>query len=344
MRASLTKRVVTEAEIDALVRRAFGPDRVPVRVSELSGGTYNAVFAVGLDDGSDLVLKVAPRPDLVLLTHEVDLLRTEVEVYRLGGPAGVPVPAVVAADFDREVIGSDIAFLSTIEGVSLYSVRETLPAPVLASLRAEVAAATVPLHGITGSAYGYPLRGSRTWQATWRGAFGAMVDDLLADATRLGSDLPAPPERIGDLMRRHADVLDDVDRPALVHFDLWDGNVFASPDPSGGTRAWRLRGFIDGERAFYGDPVAELCSLALFRDIEPEILSGYAGAGGTAWRLDASGQRRLDLYTTYLYLIMAIEGATRGWDDPERRAFEAFLFGRLEEQLARLSGHAAGSE
>jgi hypothetical protein len=46
--------------------------------------------------------------------------------------------------------------------------------------------------------------------------------------------------------------------------------------------------------------------------------------------------RRLDLYTTYLYVIMAIEGATRGWDSPERREYEAWLCDRLGEVLAKL--------
>jgi aminoglycoside phosphotransferase (APT) family kinase protein len=328
VRESLTKRPVTDEEMTTLVRRAFGPEASARKVRELDGGTYNAVFAVDLDDGRRLVLKVAPPPHLTLLTHELDLLRTEVDVYRRAIGVGVPVPEVVAADFDRTVIETDYAFLSTIDGVSLYSLRDTLPAAEVLSVRRQAAAAVVGLHGVTGTAYGYPLRRGRTWQPTWRAAFGAMVDDILADATRLDSDLPARPERIGDLMRRHADVLDDVDRPALVHYDLWDGNVFIGQDAAG---AWRLRGFIDGERAFYGDPIAELCSLALFRAVEPEILDGYAEAGGTAWTLDASGQRRLDLYTTYLYLIMAIEGATRGWPGPDRA-----LLARLDNQLARL--------
>lgn len=102
------------------------------------------------------------------------------------------------------------------------------------------------------------------------------------------------------------------------------------------TGAWHLAGFIDGERAFYGDPVAELCSIALFRDIEPEILEGYAETASTPFDLTAGAKRRLDLYTTYLYLVMAIEGATRGWDSPERRQFEESLRGRLEAQLALL--------
>jgi aminoglycoside phosphotransferase (APT) family kinase protein len=326
MRDSITKRRVSEDELARLLLRAFGPDTAVTAWRELAGGTYNAAYAVTLGDGRELVLKVAPPPHLKLLTHEVDLMRTEVDFYQRAGTVGVPVPEVVYAGFERDLVGTDFVFLSLVPGADLHSLVDSLPAAEIAAVRGEVAGLTARLHTITGSRYGYPLRGSRSWQSSWRGAFGAMVDDLLADAERLSSakSLPAPPERIGALLRRHADVLDEVTRPALVHFDLWDGNVFIARGPDG----WRVTGFIDGERAFYGDPVAELVSLALLREPEPELLGGI--------ELGGSVLRRLDLYRTYLYVIMAIEGATRGWYDEERVRFETWLAERIDAQLALL--------
>lgn len=331
---SLTKRRVTENELGRLVRRGFGAQMQVARWHELTDGTYNAAYAVTLSDDREFVLKVAPPPGLKLLTHEVDLMRTEVDFYRRAAVAGVAVPDVAFADFDRDLIGADYVFLSRVAGVDLRAAKDGMSPAEVVGVRTEVAGLTARLHTITGPGYGYPLRGSRSWQPTWRAAFGAMVHDLVADAQRLGKALPAPPERIGALLRRHADVLDEVDRPALVHFDLWDGNVFIAQDP----KAWRVEGIIDGERAFFGDPLAEFVSLALFRDLAdaPEILAGYAAAGGTPYELTASVRRRLNLYTTYLYMIMAIEGATRGWHDAQRAEFEHWLSGLLDAQLAML--------
>jgi aminoglycoside phosphotransferase (APT) family kinase protein len=135
-------------------------------------------------------------------------------------------------------------------------------------------------------------------------------------------------------MRRHAGVLDEVDRPALVHFDLWDGNVFVTRDGA----AARVAGLIDGERAFFGDPVAEFISMSLFHELEevPELLAGYAEGSDAPITLTPGVRRRLNLYTTYLYVIMAIEGATRGWHDPARLEFEARLLDKLDHQLALL--------
>jgi aminoglycoside phosphotransferase (APT) family kinase protein len=327
---SLTKRRMSAEELAAVAARAFGPRAEAADFRELPDGNYNTAYLVTLAESDvDFVLKVAPDPRLRLLTHEVDLMRTEVDFYRRAGLAGVPVPDVVYADFTRTLLETDYVFLGRVPGAPLDTVKDTLTESELAGLRTELAAITARLHVVTGPAYGYPLRGSHSWQGTWRAAFGAMVDDILADARRLGSDLPASPDRIGGLLHRHDGVLDAVDRPALVHFDLWDGNAFVKQAPDG---RWRVTGLIDGERAFFGDPVAEFVSLALFRDLAdaPEILAGYR------IELTDDVRLRLTLYTAYLYLIMGVEGATRGWYSPEYAKFRQRVLELLDAQLARL--------
>jgi aminoglycoside phosphotransferase (APT) family kinase protein len=328
---SLTKRRTSTDELAAVTRQAFGDRRADAATfTELPDGSYNAAFLVTLTDSDvDLVLKVAPDPRLRLLSHEVDLMRTEVDFYHRAGQTGVPVPEVVFADFTRTVLETDYVFLSRVPGAPLQTVKETLSEQELAGVRSELAGITARLHAVTGPAYGYPLRGSRSWQPSWRAAFGAMVDDILADARRLGTDLPASPDHVGALMHRHDEALDAVDRPALVHFDLWDGNVFVEPAPAGG---WRVTGLIDGERAFFGDPVAELVSLALLRDIAdvPEVLAGYP------MQLTEDARLRLTLYTAYLYLIMGVEGVTRGFDSPEYAKYRQWVLDLLDTQLARL--------
>jgi aminoglycoside phosphotransferase (APT) family kinase protein len=108
-----------------------------------------------------------------------------------------------------------------------------------------------------------------------------------------------------------------VTTPVLVHFDLWDGNILVES----GSAGHRIGALIDAERAFWGDPLAEFVSLALFADIEQDsaFLRGYRAAGGTV-TFDFEARQRLSLYRAYLYLIMWVEAAPRQ-ASPQRRGW-----------------------
>jgi hypothetical protein len=78
------------------------------------------------------------------------------------------------------------------------------------------------LHAVTGSGFGYPTQPLAT---SWRAAFGGMLDTILAEAEQYRVALPLPADVIRQRAASHEKVLDEVTTPALVHFDLWDGNV-----------------------------------------------------------------------------------------------------------------------
>ncbi|GAA5191557.1 aminoglycoside phosphotransferase family protein [Rugosimonospora acidiphila] len=331
---SRTKVPVSDADLATMVRRGFGAHTAITECAELPDGCYNAAYRLRLDSGARLVLKVAPPPRFELLTHEVDLMRTEVHFYERAAAAGVPVPAVAYADLTRTAFERDYVFLELLTTTDLRQARGQMSTVDAAAVDHELGAAVARLHTVTGDAYGYPLRDSATWRPSWREAFGSMVDDILADATRLGTELPEPPDAIARRLERHADALDAVRRPALVHFDLWDGNVFARPTGHG----WRLSGLIDGERAMYADPYAEFVSLALFRDPQelPELLDGYASVTGEPVEFTEEVRTRLALYTCYLYLVMVTEGPTREYEPSFYEPMRKQSLDLLANQLAGL--------
>jgi fructosamine-3-kinase len=161
-----------------------------------------------------------------------------------------------------------------------------------------------------------------------------MANAVLGDALRNEVTLPQPPSEINDLLRANAAVLDDVSRPALVHFDLWSGNILV--DSVG--HSLRIGGLIDAERAFWGDPVADFVSLALFGDLtrDEPFLAGYCDAGGHV-TFNAATRLRLSLYRTYLYLIMLVESALRSRSTLDHRRTSVFVSGHLMRELATLT-------
>ncbi|MFI9173894.1 phosphotransferase family protein [Streptomyces lincolnensis] len=284
----------------------------------LTGGTYNTVEELLLTDGSRYVLKVAPDPSVPGMRHEKRLLVAEAEFYRAAAEAGVPAPRTLALGEEPAVAH---LLMTACPGEPWDgSVTDAERAP----LRTELGRQTARLHRITGPGFGYPSGALGPLAPDWRAAFGVMIDAVLDDVRDYRARLPRPVEAVARTLRAGFPVLDEVTAPRLVHFDLWDGNILLDR-PAG--EEPRIGGLIDGERMFWGDPLADFVSLALLGDIEQDtaFLAGYREAGGRA-DFDASARLRLALYRAYLYLIMLTEGVPR--------AFEADRWRWLEETVA----------
>jgi aminoglycoside phosphotransferase (APT) family kinase protein len=329
-----TKLDLPARQVAEVISRALG--RPVGSVWELTEGSYAALWRARLDDGRDVVLKLAPPGTVDLLSYERDIIRTEALFYRLAAPTGVPLPALLHADLDGPI---QYLIMSAIDGVPWYGVDESLPAADRRRLRRDLGRHVAALHRITGTTmFGYPHQPALT-ATSWTGAFLSMVDGILADAVRFRADLPVPGARIAGAVRANAHVLDDVDVPTLVHFDLWPGNVLL--DRTGARPS--IAALIDHERAFWGDPVADFVSLDVFGagERDKDLLDGYREAGGRLERT-TSVRLRLALYRLYLYLIMLVEEGPRGFDAASIKERHALTVRALLAQMHILATSGAG--
>jgi len=275
----------------------------------LGGGTFNSVYLVRRPGEPGLVVKIPPPSGTPLMSYERGILTSEALYYELAGRlTGVTLPSVVAGDTDYLV-------MTECPGTPWSLLAASPNGQEMRDLRTELGRQVGLLHSITGAGFGYPSRALGPLRETWREAFLGMVDAVLADAETFMVPLPRPAGEIRDLFAAHAPVLDEVTTPVLVHFDLWDGNILVDSGASGP----RIGALIDAERAFWGDPLAEFVSLALFGDIETDMafLDGYRSAGG-AVTFGPATRLRLALYRSYLYLIMWVEVAPREYDEKRR--------------------------
>jgi aminoglycoside phosphotransferase (APT) family kinase protein len=316
----------------------------PADVAEcapLAGGTYNSLLRLALRDGRRWVVKRPPSAGPgSALRYEHDLLRGETEFYHAARHVpGVPLPHPVHTDVGGTPPAVSCLVMTELPGTPWHEADASLTAGERTRLRRDLGTAVARLHSVTGPEFGYPARPFGPPPADWRSAFTAMTDAVLDDAEHYGAELPLPAARIRDLLAEAGDVLTDVTRPALVHFDLWQGNLLL--DGEAGART--LSGVIDAERMFWGDPVAEFVSLALFDDIEHDdaFLTGYAAGGGEVTFTD-SVRLRLHLYRCYLYLIMLVEAVPRRYP-PEQLAWTRRHVGKhLTASLDAVASALAG--
>jgi len=292
---SATKQPLAREQVRALLREAVGEERDAV---ELSDGEFTVCYAT-----EDVVLKVWPEEGTPLLTHEEGLVHAEIDVCRRAPEAGFPAPGLVHVDTSRRLLDRDWIVMTRLPGVTVPHAGEDVDVDV----DRELGEAFARLHEVTGDAFGYTGR-SALQAATWRDALARMICAVLDDAARFDVSLPFARDDVTAALAAAAPALDEVTRPALVHFDAWSGNVLVADG--------RLSGVIDGERSFYGDPLAEWAMLVFGREPadRPGLVAGYGGL-----ELDEAARMRLDLYRFYLFAIVLVEEAPRRYD-PVRRA------------------------
>ncbi|WP_406463566.1 aminoglycoside phosphotransferase family protein [Streptomyces sp. NBC_01622] len=301
------------------------PDRL-AHLRPMGGGTYNTVEELTLTDGSSYVLKTAPTAPG--LAHERQLLVSEADFYGAAAKAGVAAPRVLVLD-------GDTLLMTLCPGEPWDDSLTDTEVPVL---RTELGRQLARLHEITGPGFGYPSGALGPLAPDWRTAFTTLYDAVLDDARRYRAWLPLPADDIARTVRSAYAALDEVAVPRAVHFDLWQGNILV--DRTSGTP--RIGGLIDGERMFWGDPLADFVSLALLGDIRKDdaFLAGYREAGGRA-EFDRPAGLRYALYRSYLYLIMLTEAVPREFGTEENRWRRERVGPELLAALGEIDGTAS---
>jgi fructosamine-3-kinase len=216
------------------------------RLERLGGESVSEVLLVRRPNGPPVVAKSGPA------------LAAEAAMLRALAAAGVPAPTVEAEH-------EGVLLLEHVENDGLFSARAW----------ADIGARIRRLHDRTGETYGWPVdyaigtvsfdnRETGDWPLFWA------EQRLVATASLLDRPWRARVER---LAARLHDLLPAAPPPALLHGDLWTGNILV--------RDGRMAGLVD-PACYHGDAEVDLAMLDLFGAPPEEFWLAY-GALAPGW-------------------------------------------------------------
>ncbi|MDT0346935.1 phosphotransferase family protein [Streptomyces litchfieldiae] len=328
MTESITKNRQSPRTLRAMIERAYGAEQAPDGddfAEEITHGWFNVAYRIRLRDGQRVVLKIAPPAHVAVLTRERDMMRNELAAMALVREhTQVPIPRVDHADLSRELVDADYFFMEYVDAdnFGIATSEGRLPAEVVTAGGRQLGALNRELNSIVGPHFG-PLRGPGS--ATWRAAFGQLVEDTLVDGERVSVDIGRSYDEIRATVAAHASVLDDVTEPRFVEVDLWTKNSMI--------RDGQIVAILDHERAIYGDPIMEAGFTGIDLPVfgEPtDFIRGY-GRG----ELSESERVRRRLYSLYLAVIMIVETKYRGHRDTATYDFGREQLDLLMAQFGR---------
>lgn len=198
-----------------------------LRQQRVSGGDLSEVVGIVLADGREAIVKSGPAP------------RVEAGMLERIAATGAPAPAVLGVNESVLVL-------------------ERLPSDGRADLAwRDLGGVLRTLHAGRSGAYGWDTDYAfgkvailNAWQDDWPSFWAERR--LASQVTYLGTDLS---RRILTLASDLPNRLPKRPRPALLHGDLWSGNLLVSGD--------RISGLID-PACYYGDPEVDFAMLNLF--------------------------------------------------------------------------------
>ncbi|MBN1874048.1 MAG: aminoglycoside phosphotransferase family protein [Anaerolineae bacterium] len=292
---SASKIKLSHALIQSLVTHHFGSAMRVQTAEELTEGYFSTAYRLDLTDGRSWVLKVSTPSHVRVLRYEYDIMAAEVAAMRLlRERTSLPVPEIYCYDTSRVLLDNEFFLMACLPGKPLHRVRGELSPDVQRQINQQIGGYLREINAIEGVAFGYGSENTPRF-ANWRDAFDAMLQTILQDGEDMQVELPLTYPAYHELARQHYAVLDEITTPRLVHWDLWDGNIFFDVDTQS------IMGIIDHERALWGDPLMEVN----FGGYDPT--SDFAVGYGTPVLNTPAQRTRRALYNLYLFLIMVIE-------------------------------------
>jgi fructosamine-3-kinase len=268
-----------DADLSRRIAQTLG--RTPTAARPLPGGCIGEVVKLDFADGGDpVVAKRAPAGGLEPEGYMLEVLNAR---------SDLPVPAVLYSD-------DTLLLMTFIDGHGALN----------AAAQRDAARHVARLHAVRGEAFGLerdtligPLHQPNPRTDSWLDFFRDHRLRYMADVALNRGSLDAKQrDRVEKFAGKLDRYLEEPAHPALLHGDMWGGNVLPRTDHGGD----RIAGFID-PAVYYGHPEIELAFATLFATFGQPFFERYAELA--PFEPDGFFEVRRDIYNLYPLLVHA---------------------------------------
>lgn len=320
--AYITKNIQSKETLVNLIQYAF-PERKLEDLRELTEGYFNIAYEVSFHDGATSILKIAPHPKVTVMAHEQNIMEAEVcSMQLVTQKTKVPLPKIEFYDPSCQLCSAPYFFMEKLEGSSLSSQRSSLAPQQVSDIICSVGSLTKEINQITNAYFGYPAQ-KKYQSESWHEVFSDMVKAVIIDAEQENIDLKISSQELLEELEKDKGLFLEVEIPCLVHWDIWDGNIFVQDG--------EVTGIIDWERCLWGDHLMEVG----FRSYgqSPDFLRGYG-----IEKLTEAEYRRVLWYDLYLLMIAAEEYVYRKYETTDSYEWATNLLCEKFSELKKISG------
>lgn len=266
-------------------------------ISPLGAGEYNAVFSAKAG-GREYAIKISPKSDTAVLTYEKNIMASEVYWYeKIREHTSITVPKIYHAGFDESIIPAKFIIMEKFAGqqpgkMEISDAEKDQKISEMAKMAAQI-------HKVKNDKFGYI---QNTLYDDWYHAIRSMAVSILNDCA-----VKRRKSKRGETLIKYVDKYKTVLEKAeccMVNFDLWPSNILCSRENEEVTYAW-----IDPERGFWGDRIADFVCLEVMTPLEDKTrsLSAYNSAADKPVVVTEEEKIRYAVALGYLGLIMEAE-------------------------------------
>lgn len=313
----ITKNKQTRENIIKMADAAFPQKGIP-KIRELTEGMCNAAYELIYEDGFATILKISSPIKTGFMTNEDNLMEAEVKAMRLAAQnTGIKVAEIYKYDTTKKLCNGDYFFMEKLEGASWISVIDNLGEEINSKLRIEVGQLQKQLSEVKNDKFGLLGDKKQQFSSLYEFVF-FLISNVLNDAEKREVVIGVSKTDILEKLTLDKEIFEKVKIPSLVHWDMWEGNIFVKDG--------QISGIIDWERAMWGEPFMDDRFRHHCRN--HDFIQGFG-----IDKFSEEELRRIYWYDILLYLTMMTEVTYREYEDDGQYQWVKPIFDKIWGKL-----------